>query len=198
MDTISNTRGTRPKNLLQPGARPRGTGVWPSSDTPRPTSTVGTDAQRSRSVTHQQPRPFDNLRQDDYWMRSVSFAGLHRILNAVAAAPDGLDEYCAPGGGHTIMFPLSSTVSSVTSSCSAVMETVRSLLSLRTSEDWSIFSIYDLIVSCCQGARKPRAVLFGAIDWLLQEWPHHTVLVRTSPGLATLNTTSVKEEDHVL
>ncbi len=78
------------------------------------------------------------------------------------------------------------------------METVRSLLSLRTSEDWSIFSIYDLIVSRCQGARKPRAVLFGAIDWLLQEWPHHTVLVPTSPGLATLNTTSVNEEDHVL
>ena len=109
-----------------------------------------------------------------------------------------IDEYCAPGGGHTIMFPLSATASCVTSSYSAVMETVRSLLSLRTSENWTIFSIYDLIISCCQGTRKPRAVLFGAIDWLLQEWPHHTVLVPTSPGLATLNTTSVREEDHVL
>ena len=108
-----------------------------------------------------------------------------------------IDEYCAPGGELTVMFPLCSTVSSPSRS-SSVMDIVRFLLSLRRSEDWTIFSIYDLVVRCCQETRKPRAVLFSAIDWLLQEWPHHIVLVPTSPGLATINTTSVKQGNHVL
>ena len=348
--------------------RPRSTAVRPSPSTYSPTWTAGTDAQRGRPATQQQPRPLDNLRQGDYWMRSVSFAGLHRILCAVAAAPDGLtagkinelvldkgltltpnnprpapttlyhyrntllrlqviirvgstlkanisdpdvrellrlpapangdqslndrardrfaelvlrneqcrlaffdmfmppgidlmstadfrhrssavewrhrrcsdgrnevvfcnrttghmalctspvsknaimyglrywarnelhliDEYCAPGGGRTTMFPLSSSISFATSSHSSVMETVKSLLSLRTSEDWTTFSIYDLIVRCCNAARKPRSTLFVAIDWLLHEWPYHIILIPTSPALATLNTTSLRAEDFVL
>lgn len=95
------------------------------------------------------------------------------------------------------MFPLFSSVSSATSSYS-VMESVESLLALRTSEDWTTFSIYDMIAHCCEAARKPRSVLFGALDWLLREWPHHTVLIPTSPALATLNTTSLRAEDFVL
>ena len=348
--------------------RPRSTGIRPSPSTYSPTWTVGTDAQRDRPATQQQPRPIDNLRQGDYWMRSVSFAGLHRILSAVADAPDGLtageinelvlskgltltpnnprpapttlyhyrntllrlqaiirtgrtlkanigdpevrellrlpvpvngdqslndcardrfaelvlrneqcrliffdlfmppsvdstfaaefrrcssavqwrhrrssngktevvfhnrttgrtarctspvsknaimyglrywarnelrliDEYCAPGGGRTIMFPLSASASSTVPSHSSVMETVKSLLSLRTSEAWSTFSIYDLIVSCCEVTRKPRATLFRAIDWLLHEWPYHTVPIATSPALATLNALSLRTEDYVL
>lgn len=109
-----------------------------------------------------------------------------------------VDEYCVPGGGRTIMFPLSSSVSIATPSHSSVMETVQSLLALRTSEDWTTFSIYDMILHCCEGARKPRAVLFAAIDWLFRKWPHHTVLIPTSPALATLDTTSLRAEDFVL
>ena len=31
-----------------------------------------------------------HLQQSEYWMRSISFAGLHRILKAVAVFPNGL------------------------------------------------------------------------------------------------------------
>ena len=115
-----------------------------------------------------------------------------------------IDEYCAPGGGRTIMFPLSSSISFATSSDSSVMESrrvlamVKSVLSFRTYGDWTTFSIYDMIVRCCEVRRKPRALLFRAIDWLLEEWPHHTVLISTSPALATLNTISLRTEDCVL
>ena len=109
-----------------------------------------------------------------------------------------IDEYCAPGGGRTIMFPLSSSISFATSSDSSVMEMVKSVLSFRTYGDWTTFSIYDMIVRCCEVRRKPRALLFRAIDWLLEEWPHHTVLIPTSPALATLNTISLRTEDCVL
>ena len=37
-----------------------------------------------------QHRSKDNLQQSEYWMRTVSFAGLHRILKAVADFPTGL------------------------------------------------------------------------------------------------------------
>ena len=109
-----------------------------------------------------------------------------------------IDEYCAPGGGSTTMFPLSAPISAVTSSTSTIMETVCLLLSLRTSADWTIFSIHDLLLRCCETQRKPRAALFGAIDWLIQEWPRLTVLIPTSSALATLNATSLYGEDSIL
>ena len=109
-----------------------------------------------------------------------------------------IDEYCAPGGGSTTMFSLSAPNSAVTSINSTIMETVSLLLSLRTSADWTIFSIHDLILRCCETQRKPRTVLFGAIDWLIQEWPRLTVLIPTSSALATVNAMSLYGEDFIL
>ena len=41
-------------------------------------------------MTQPQHLSKDNLQQSEYWMRAVSFAGLHRILKAVAGFPNGL------------------------------------------------------------------------------------------------------------
>ncbi len=104
-----------------------------------------------------------------------------------------IDEYCSPSGASTTMFPLSAA-----SAAASVTETVRSLLSLRTSDDWTMFSVHDLIKGYCERRRKPRSVLFDAIDWLLREWPYHTALIPTSPTLASLDATSLYREDFAL
>ena len=41
-------------------------------------------------MTPPQPCANKRLQSSEYWMRAISFAGLHRILNAVAAFPTGL------------------------------------------------------------------------------------------------------------
>lgn len=105
-----------------------------------------------------------------------------------------IDEYCSPSGARTTMFPLSQSAPVAAS----VMETVQALLSLRTSADWTMFSIHDLIKRHCEGQRKPRVLLFAAIDWLMREWPYHTALIPTSPTLASLHATSLYREDFAL
>ena len=109
-----------------------------------------------------------------------------------------IDEYCAPSGGTITMFPVSQSHSSSPTSDASVVDTIRSVLSLRTSKEWTIFSIYDLIVRWCEGERRPRKVLFDAIDWLLHEWPHHIALIPTSPTLATLDARAAPREDIAL
>ena len=106
-----------------------------------------------------------------------------------------IDEYGQGSEGGTIMFPVSRPGVSDTRSDSAVMQTVYYLLSLRTSSEWTRFSVLDLIVHCCEERRQPISVLFSAIDWLIQEWPHHIVLIPTSRALATLMTTSPQREN---
>lgn len=106
-----------------------------------------------------------------------------------------IDEYSPPGGGSTTMFPLSGNPA-VTPNIT--MTTVSRLLSFRSSADWTVFSIHDLIVRCCETQRKPRIVLFAAIDWLIREWPRLTVLIPTSSALATLNATSLHGADTIL
>ena len=101
-----------------------------------------------------------------------------------------IDEYCAPGGRRFTMFPIVEPWDQLASKESAVMEMVQNILSLRTLEDWTEFSVYDLVIRCCEALRKPMALLFAAIDWLFAVWPYHISLVPTSPALATLNTTS--------
>lgn len=105
-----------------------------------------------------------------------------------------IDEYCPPGGATTIMFPLSQS----TSTESSVMAIVRSILSTRTSDDWTMFSVHVLVKHYCEQWRKPRSMLFAAIDWLLSEWPYHTALIPTSPSLATIDATSPYREDFTL
>ena len=109
-----------------------------------------------------------------------------------------IDEYCPPGGASTTMFPLSRPPSSTAEYESSVMQTVQFMLSLRTSDEWTVFSIFDLIVRYCEPHRQPRTVLFDAIDWLLRKWPYHTALITTSPALATLTATSSQRENFEL
>ena len=106
-----------------------------------------------------------------------------------------IDEYSQRSDGSTIMFPVLQTGLSGKGIDSAVLQTIRFILSLRTPGEWTSFSVFDLIVCCCEGRRQPIRVLFSAIDWLIHEWPHHTVLIPTSRALATLSATSPLRED---
>ena len=105
-----------------------------------------------------------------------------------------IDEYCQRPDGSTIMFPVAQPGTSTTGIDSAVAQTVRFILSLRATGEWTRFSVLDLIAHCCEARRQPISVLFGAIDWLLHKWPNHTVLIPTSRALATLLATSRQRE----
>ena len=105
-----------------------------------------------------------------------------------------IDEYSQKGERGNVMFPIFQTNLRTVEADSSVMRTVNTLLSFRTDEDWTVFSVSDLIVSCCEEQRQSIGVLFRAIDWLLQEWPHHTVLIPTSRGLATLTAMSSQSQ----
>ena len=105
-----------------------------------------------------------------------------------------VDEYSQRADGGLIMFPVSRRASSIAGHDPSVLHAVRFLLDLRTVGEWTLFSISDLIVHYCETHRRPRATLFDAIDWLRREWPHHTVLIPTSVGLATLTATTPQQE----
>ena len=100
-----------------------------------------------------------------------------------------IDEYSQRSDGGTVMFPASLPATGTVVD-SAVRQTVRFILSLRGSNDWTLFAVSDLLTHCCQDQRLPIRVLFRAIDWLLREWPNHTALIPTSRALATLTATS--------
>ena len=106
-----------------------------------------------------------------------------------------IDEYCQRSGGSTIMFPVLQTNLSEKGIDTAVLQTIRFILSLRTPGEWTSFSVFDLIACCCEEQRQPIRVLYSAIDWLIHEWPHHTFLIPTSRALATLTTTSPLREN---
>ena len=105
-----------------------------------------------------------------------------------------IDEYCQQADGGTLMFPVSRLGSSAKGIHSSVRQTVRFLLSLRAPGEWTLLSVFDLITRCCVEQRQPISVLSDAIDWLLREWPHHTVPIPTSRALATLTATSPQRE----
>lgn len=105
-----------------------------------------------------------------------------------------IDEYRRQSDDGTIMFPLSCICSEDSGHDSCVIEMVHFLLSLRTSGEWTLFSIFELIIRCCEEHRKPIVTLFRAIDWLIDEWPNHIILVPTSQGLATLTANSPQKE----
>lgn len=109
-----------------------------------------------------------------------------------------IDEFCAPSGATMIMFPVAPPSASSEIYDAVVKDTIRSILSMRASDEWAVFSIYELIVHCCEAKRRPRKVLFGAIDWLLKEWPHHVAAIPTSPTLATLDSRATSREDMAL
>ena len=105
-----------------------------------------------------------------------------------------IDEYCRGSDGSTIMFPVLRSDASGRRTDYTVLQTVRFLLTLRAPGEWTLFPVSDLIFVCCEARRQPISVLFGAIDWLRQEWPHHTILIPTSRALATLTATSPQRD----
>ena len=105
-----------------------------------------------------------------------------------------IDEYCQQADGGMLMFPVSQPGPSAKGINSPVRQTAYFLLSLRSPGEWTRFSILDLITRCCVARRQPISVLFDAIDWLLKEWPNHTVPIPTSRALATLTATSGQSE----
>lgn len=112
-----------------------------------------------------------------------------------------VDEYCERTMDRTTMFPVARPPSSPADRHAAILHAVRFLLSLRTPHaegEWTMLSVSDLIVQYCETHRQPRAVLFGAIDWLKREWPGHTSLVPTPLGLATLAASSPQQQNLAL
>ena len=105
-----------------------------------------------------------------------------------------IDEYCPKGGDGVVMFPILRPRSYATRNGRSVPQIAYRLLSMRNSEEWTVFSILDLITRCCEAHRQPISALFDAIDWLLREWPHHVVLIPTSRALATLTAPSAPRE----
>ena len=128
---------------------------------------------------------------------------------SVAAVPYGLrywardelkliDEYYQRADGSITMFPVSVAHTFAPENHAAVWQMLRFLVSLRDPGEWTLFSIFDLVGRCCEERRQPISVLFSAINWLIREWPHHTVLIPTSRSLATITEASLKRQNLVL
>ena len=134
--------------------------------------------------------------------RHTSTASVNAILYGLRYwARDELkliDEYGRGVEGKVVMFPVSSRRSSMPDHDSPVTPAVRFLLDRRSADEWTLFSISELIVDYCQTLRQPRAALFDAIDWLRREWPHHTVLIPTSRAMATIAAPSPQQESFEL
>ena len=135
--------------------------------------------------------------------RLASPAGVSSILYGVRYwARDELeliDEYSRPADDATIMFPVLRHEGTASEGHeSSTMQAVRFLLDHRTAEEWTLYSISDLIIDYCQKHHQPRSSLFDAIDWLRREWPFHTILIPTSRAMATFTATSPQREDLAL
>ena len=109
-----------------------------------------------------------------------------------------IDEYVGSADGLVTMFPFSRLVPDAICGADGPPPLVRSLLAERGSGEWTLFSVSDLVARHCRDGRQPISALSGAIDWLVQNRRHHTVLIPTSRALATLTATSPMQEDLVL
>ena len=108
-----------------------------------------------------------------------------------------LDEYFRVSDGSTVMFPVVRP-STKSNSRTRTIATVRWILDQRDYKEWKSLSVSDGIVRYCRARKLPRYVLFNAITHLLRRWPHHVVLIPTSPSLATVSAMSQKAEDLAL
>lgn len=104
-----------------------------------------------------------------------------------------IDEYSPRADNGAIMFPVAQ--SEPEASDRTVREIVAFILSLRTPDEWTLFSVPDLVAQVGEARRQPIGVLFDAITWLLRNWPGYTVLVPTSRSLATITAISPQREN---
>ncbi len=109
-----------------------------------------------------------------------------------------VDEYWRVAGDRAVIFPVLGSEGTAEAEGSAVERTVEFLLSLRGRREWTLMAMSELIEYCCEARRQPLSVLFSAVDWLLDRWPNHTVLVPTSRSMATLGATSASRDRLVL
>ena len=128
---------------------------------------------------------------------------------SIAAIPYGIrywardelnlvDEYWCPTTNAAVMYPIHSPPSGQVAARSRLQKTIRLILSWRKDDDWTSFSISRLIARACREHRQPRSLLFQALDWLLAKWPHHTVPIATTRGLATLTASSPQQQELIL
>lgn len=70
----------------------------------------------------------------------------------------------------------------------------------RCDEDreWTIMSLQDLTVYCCEQRRRPLKSLFAAVQWLYKKYSGQIVLIPTSRSFATLTARSQQQEDFEL
>lgn len=112
-----------------------------------------------------------------------------------------VDEYSEQAMDTTTLFPVVPPPASAADRHAAILDAVQFLLSLRSRHaegEWTVLSVSDLIVEYCETHRRPREVLFGAIDWLHREWPGHTHLAPTPLRLATIAAVSPQQENLAL
>lgn len=69
---------------------------------------------------------------------------------------------------------------------------------LDSQHDWTILSIRDLIVQCCERRRRPLQVLFAALRLLETKYAKRTVFIPTSRSFATLTARSLAREEFEL
>ena len=106
---------------------------------------------------------------------------------------DLIDEYCDRHDNSVLMFPLSQPDSRLTNADTIRIANV--ILSLRQSDEWTEHSIQDLIVTCCTSLRQPIALLYRAIDRLVDDWPNHVAVIPTSRSMATITATSLQQQE---
>ena len=109
-----------------------------------------------------------------------------------------VDEYWRAAGDRAVIFPVLAPEGVAEGARRAIERTVEFLLSLRGTREWTLMAMSELVERCCEARRQPLRVLFSAIDWLLDRWPNHTVLIPTSRSMATLGATSASRDRLVL
>ena len=112
---------------------------------------------------------------------------------------DLVDEYYRDTEGGIVMFALAELAGWTQKKTELrIQQMAEHILSLRTTEEWTDFSVYDLITKCCVTRRRPLQVLFGAIDLLVDRCSRYIVLIPTPRYLATMGAHSLHHEHMML
>ena len=109
-----------------------------------------------------------------------------------------IDEYVGSADGSATMFPVSRPDPAAIYGPGRQPPLVRDILKERGPGEWTIFAVSDLVARHCRDGRQPISALREAIDWLMQNWRDHTVLIPTSRAMATLTAMSPQQEKLVL
>ena len=69
---------------------------------------------------------------------------------------------------------------------SAICSMARLIIRELSHQDWTVFSIIDLVEKCCLEQHFPIDLLHKAVEYLIQHFPRHVVPIKTSRAMATL------------